>query len=162
MSIETKHAYRFGYLKSEQWQTVRIAALAREKAKCQICGHESVFNDAHHVWYPPNIWRTTEKHLVVLCRECHDFIHIVRPECKTRNEKQGLQEWQAFKLAVIAWRYSKGQVFEKAEGLGGTRNMREAIEMYRKRCSDQEKEIEILKAALSEYRISVDTKILRS
>jgi predicted HNH restriction endonuclease len=40
MSIEGKLFYREIYLKSEQWQTVRIEALAREKWCCQICKEE--------------------------------------------------------------------------------------------------------------------------
>jgi hypothetical protein len=98
----------------------------------------------------------------VLCRDCHEFIHIVRPECKTRNEKQGLKEWQAFKLAVMAWQYSKGKTFEKADGLGGTRQMREVIEMYRKRCDEQEKQLTEYKAALSKFGFTVDNAYRQS
>jgi len=72
MGIEGKHAYRFVYLKSEKWQNVRIEALAREGGKCQICGEESISNDAHHVWYPESIWETRSENLVILCRPCHE------------------------------------------------------------------------------------------
>lgn len=77
MGIEAKHYYRFGYLKSEQWQTVRIEALAREKGKCQICGEFSISSDAHHIEYPDNIWETKSSQLIILCRICHDLIHGV-------------------------------------------------------------------------------------
>lgn len=111
MSIASKHAYRFGYLKSEQWKTVRIEALAREGAKCQICMEESIFNDAHHAWYPENIWETTERHLIVLCRGCHDFLHAVMPECKTNNEKNGTESWLKLKNSILAWRMCKASLF---------------------------------------------------
>lgn len=112
MSIEGKHSYRFGYLKSEQWSNVRLAALAREKARCQICGEESLSNDAHHVWYPQNIYETREQDLVILCRACHDFIHEMVPECKTGNEEYGHTQWRKFKNAIIEWRRHKIAIFQ--------------------------------------------------
>ena len=112
MSIESKHAYRFGYLKSEKWQIVRLEALAREKAKCQICGVESISNDAHHIWYPESIYETEERHLVVLCRSCHNFIHIMMPECKTKNAEEGIANWLKFFNAVKIWRGAHHELFD--------------------------------------------------
>jgi ribosomal protein L37AE/L43A len=130
MSIEGKHSYRFGYLKSEKWQAVRLEALVREKAKCQICGEESISNDAHHVWYPKSIWDTTEMHLVVLCRSCHEFIHEMLPECKTDDEEKGRQHWVKFRNAILAWRQSKTALFkvypEVPPDLGSPKNLRDA------------------------------------
>lgn len=117
MSIESKHAYRFGYLKSEQWRNVRIEALAREKGMCQICREESLSNDAHHVWYPENIYETTERHLVILCRPCHEFVHSMLPECKTRDEDEGVAQWTRFKNAIIAWRRDHMKLFSSTEGI---------------------------------------------
>lgn len=117
MSIEGKHAYRFKYLKSDQWQAVRLEALVREKSLCQICGEESISNDAHHIWYPENIYETREVHLVILCRPCHEFVHAMLPECKTQNEEKGLAEWIRFKNAVVAWRIEKLKLFRDAENL---------------------------------------------
>lgn len=115
MSIEGKHAYRFGYLKSEQWQNVRIEALAREKGKCQICAEESISNDAHHVWYPERIYETRAEQLVVLCRPCHDFIHMMLPECKTNDEEKGRAEWLKFSNAIMVWRAQKIFIFHNPE-----------------------------------------------
>ena len=112
MSIEGKHAYRFGYLKSEQWCTVRIEALARENGKCEICGHESISNDAHHIWYPENIYETTEKNLVVLCRSCHNFVHVMLPDCKTNDEEYGVQQWHKLRNAILVWRREKIKIFQ--------------------------------------------------
>lgn len=107
MSIEGTHHYRFKYLKSEEWQTVRIEAMAREKGKCQICGVQNLSNDAHHVWYPESIWDTKSTQLAILCRACHDFIHTMMPECKTNDEEVGLSNWLKFRNALMAWRAAK-------------------------------------------------------
>ena len=115
MSIEGKHAYRFSYLKSDKWSNVRIEALGRENGKCQICGEESIFNDAHHMWYPKPIWETTERHLVILCRPCHNFIHAIIPECKTNDEEKGRAHWFKFSNAIIAWRNQKLDFFLRWE-----------------------------------------------
>lgn len=130
MSIEGKHHYRFKYLKSEAWQTVRIEALAREKGKCQICGEESISNDAHHMWYPESIYETRAEHLVILCRPCHDFIHSMIPECKTRDEEEGRGNWLKFSNAIVAWRKNKLALFGTADGLKipNPKSLREAYE----------------------------------
>jgi hypothetical protein len=117
MSIEGKHSYRFGYLKSEQWQNVRLEALVREKGKCQICGEESISNDAHHIWYPERIYETRPENLVVLCRPCHDFIHSMIPDCKTKDEDAGRQMWLKFSNAIIAWRRDKLSIFGTTDGI---------------------------------------------
>lgn len=132
MSIEAKHAYRFGYLKSEQWANVRLEALAREKAKCQICGEESLSNDAHHMWYPDNIYETREFHLVILCRPCHDFIHAMIPECKTSDEEQGRSHWLRFFNAIKIWRDQKKSLFEFS-GYQSVKALRDAYHELKKR-----------------------------
>lgn len=128
MSIEGKHAYRFGYLKSEQWKNVRIEALAREHGKCQICEEESISNDAHHIWYPQNIYETTERHLAILCRPCHEFVHQMMPECKTNDEEVGLNEWRKFKNAIIAWRREKVSLFRTGMDFLPASQLRKAYE----------------------------------
>lgn len=117
MSIEGKHAYRFGYLKSDKWKTVRLEALVREKGRCQICSEESISNDAHHIWYPESIWETQERHLVILCRICHDFVHCVLPDCKTKDEEYGTTQWNTLKNAIIAWRRDKQAIFSDPSGM---------------------------------------------
>lgn len=153
MSIASKHAYRFTYLKSEQWETVRLEALAREGGKCQICGEESFFNDAHHVWYPSNVYETTEKHLVVLCRECHNFIHCIIPECKTSDEAKGMAAWEKYKNAIQIWRMEKLGLFSRASGLEGTipipaKELRLAYAECKKKCQEQE---HIIRAFTAQY-----------
>jgi len=117
MSIESKRAYRFDYLKSEQWQNVRLEALAREGGKCQICGEESLHNDAHHIWYPKNIYKTRARQLVIMCRECHDFVHSLMPDCKTNDKIKGLEIWNRFRNAIRKWRMSKLPLFNSPDGI---------------------------------------------
>lgn len=75
MSIEAQHAYRFGFLKSEAWLTIRTECLVVNGIQCRICGHEDFFNDVHHISYPKR-WRDTKPyHTVTLCRECHELVH---------------------------------------------------------------------------------------
>lgn len=78
MSIAAKHAYRFNFLKSEKWQDIRIQALVARGTKCEVCGEDNFFNDAHHVKYPDK-WADTdpEKDLRILCRPCHERIHSI-------------------------------------------------------------------------------------
>lgn len=75
MSIEGKHFYRFTYLKSEEWRTARLIALAKAGGHCALCGKVDWSNDAHHKKYPEDIWDTTPNHLVILCRCCHEKVH---------------------------------------------------------------------------------------
>ncbi len=128
MGIASKHSYRFVYLKSEQWQTVRLSALARENARCQICMEESISNDVHHIWYPESIWDTTERHVVVLCRSCHDFLHTMMPECKTSDEDEGYGHWLRFKNAISDWRVTHAQMFPFKEA---PKDLRLRLEEFR-------------------------------
>lgn len=77
MSVAGKHSYRFGFLKSEHWEIVRVEALARDDAKCQLCGCRSLDNDEHHLMYRLNWENTESQDLVTLCRDCHDIIHLL-------------------------------------------------------------------------------------
>lgn len=130
MSVESKHAYRFGYLKSEQWSTVRIEALARERGRCQVCGEESISNDAHHIWYPENIYETKAFHLAILCRPCHEFIHSIRPETIYKDEIEGIRAWNNFSGAVLRWRIARGTNLNEIAGLQGVSRMRELGARY--------------------------------
>lgn len=77
MSIESKHAYRFEFLKSEEWRGTRLVALARAGAACRICGKVDWSNDAHHRHYNDKWSKTKSGNLVVLCRRDHNLVHNV-------------------------------------------------------------------------------------
>lgn len=130
MSIDSVHAYRFGYLKSEQWQRVRLDALVREKGKCQICGEESISNDAHHIWYPESIYDTTERNLVILCRDCHQFLHTMTPECKTKDEREGIVTWNKLRKSITHWRKMKDPIFQNLSDLPANLNASELRNAY--------------------------------
>jgi len=133
MSIEGKHAYRFVYLQSDAWQTVRLDALVREGGKCQICGSESISNDAHHIWYPESIWDTTPEHLAILCRACHDLLHAIVPDCKTRDEGIGRDRWITFRNAMEIWRLKKVGESCDLEGPEKTQGLRTAYKTLKKK-----------------------------
>lgn len=157
MSIEGQHAYRFGYLKSEKWKTVRLEALAREKGMCQICGEESISNDAHHVWYPENIYETTERHLVILCRPCLDFLHVMLPDCKTNDEDKGREQWLKFANAIMSWRIAKRGLFKPGDS---PRELRSELERLKsqlgigraaERCVPPERQIQIALTSIKQW-----------
>lgn len=105
MGIESKHAYRFVFLRSEKWSNVRLEALGRETAKCQICGEEDISNDAHHISYPPSVWDTKEDDLVILCRICHDLAHkifIIK-----RPKKESMSDFVELVNALRVWKNKK-------------------------------------------------------
>jgi len=75
MSIEAKHAYRFGFLKSDTWETLRLTCIAMDEGKCAVCGKYNESNDAHHLFYR-NQWKSTKvDDLLTLCRDCHKKVH---------------------------------------------------------------------------------------
>lgn len=61
------------YLKSEQWQTRRRAAVARAGYKCQLCGCKDRL-DVHHNDYE-RLGCEFPEDLVALCRPCHEKFH---------------------------------------------------------------------------------------
>lgn len=88
MSIENKHAYRFGFLKSEEWRGIRLEALARAGARCKLCGDVDWANDAHHIRYRPKWADTKTKDLVVLCRKDHNLVHSVMRQFPEMSNKK--------------------------------------------------------------------------
>lgn len=105
MGVEHKHAYRFVFLHSEKWSTVRLEALLREKAKCQICGEESISNDAHHIHYPSSVWNTEESDLVILCRDCHDLTHKIFTLKKSKVDS--MKDFLQLVSSIAVWRIQR-------------------------------------------------------
>ena len=64
------------FLKSEEWQDLRKAALARARDMCDYCGEPAVH--VHHVRYPKVGQPHTLDMLVAVCVRCHDLSHGAR------------------------------------------------------------------------------------
>ncbi len=87
MGAVAKHEYRTVFLKSEQWKDLRIACLARDKAKCVVCGKRDLSNDAHHIRYRRRWCETRVEDLRTLCRGCHKKVHEIM-------DQQGFSGWK--------------------------------------------------------------------
>lgn len=101
MTTAAKHHYRFVYLRSEKWKGVRIEAMAREMARCQICNEEDLSNDAHHVFYPDSMWDTTSEHVVILCRPCHELAQCLFVQ--QSNLKDGMNCFNNLVRVIKSW-----------------------------------------------------------
>jgi 5-methylcytosine-specific restriction endonuclease McrA len=69
------------YLKTDEWQATRTAALKRARYACQICKRNDMVLDVHHNTYER---RGSElaSYLVVMCRDCHSKHHNKLPKEK--------------------------------------------------------------------------------
>lgn len=63
------------YLSSETWRKVRLWALESAGWQCEECGSEKNLC-VHHLTYE-TLGRERRKHLKVLCKECHEFVHQI-------------------------------------------------------------------------------------
>lgn len=62
------------YLKSPEWEKLRLAAYARAYGKCEFCNNKGA--GVHHIKYPKNLKEDDcLDNLVVVCDKCHDRIH---------------------------------------------------------------------------------------
>lgn len=61
------------YMKSDQWEVRRRAAVVRAGCKCQLCGHRGKL-DVHHNDYR-RLGQELPEDLIALCRPCHDRFH---------------------------------------------------------------------------------------
>ena len=62
------------YLKTDEWNETRKAALKRSNYECQRCGRKNTRLDVHHKTYK-NRGAEKDNDLMVLCRKCHKRIH---------------------------------------------------------------------------------------
>lgn len=107
MSINAKHSYRFGFLKSEKWQDIRIRCFVALGTKCYICPEDSVFNDVHHVVYPKNLSKTNPGHVRPLCRRCHALVHEIMSNKPSKSTDSKGEKW---KLFLYACAIAKSQI----------------------------------------------------
>jgi uncharacterized protein YaaR (DUF327 family) len=89
MGIEARHSYRFGYLRSEHWQNLRVKALAECDARCFFCNERDLSNDVHHIHYPEDLYKTRTVMLRVLCRSHHERLHQLMDSINESGVKFG-------------------------------------------------------------------------
>lgn len=106
MGIAHKHAYRFGFLKSEEWSGFRKIALSQKHARCEICHREDWSNDVHHVRYRKNPNKPQWSDFRVLCRTCHGLVHIVMEHRKKMGARDNHQRhwWNIRRSAKRIWK----------------------------------------------------------
>jgi len=71
------------YLKSPLWRSIRSKAIAHYGEVCGRCGEHG--SDVHHLTYERVGGNELLEDLQVLCRGCHEAVHIA--ERKTRHQK---------------------------------------------------------------------------
>jgi hypothetical protein len=73
--MNRKLAYK-QFLKSEDWQELRLVALARTDGFCQYCGETAI--NVHHVKYPKIFGEEHPHSLIPVCGRCHNISHGVQ------------------------------------------------------------------------------------
>lgn len=115
MSISAKHAYRFGFLRSEKWQSFRLEVLALYEGKCVTCERYSLSTDVHHIWYPKG--KLLVEDVRPLCRECHDSAHLLTNPKTYKSRKTAKKMFQKFfferRKQLFGELSPRGKEFEK-------------------------------------------------
>jgi hypothetical protein len=117
MSIEGKHAYRFGFLKSEKWETLRLTCIAMDAGICAVCGDYNPSNDAHHLFYRQGWNNTKLEDLLTLCRQCHKKVHDIGEDVLRKSLWNGytVQRPEDGPNCCICWRQDGIQLFKKTK-----------------------------------------------
>lgn len=110
MSIQGKHFYRFSYLKSDHWKSLRLEKLASTGAACCRCEHIDPSNDVHHLNYK-NLWDVELMDLVVLCRPCHKKVHEVM-DATREALLSGADPREEWKLFLNVWGEHPNEIVE--------------------------------------------------
>jgi len=59
------------YLVSDLWRSIRVRIMARDKATCRMCKAKAT--EVHHLRYTQRVLEgRSDKHLLALCRSCHE------------------------------------------------------------------------------------------
>lgn len=72
------------YLKSDHWQKTRNKMLEHYNHTCVICGKQERLH-VHHISYD-RLWQEDFDDLVVLCEDCHSWIHSLKGDVKLATE----------------------------------------------------------------------------
>lgn len=87
MLTEAQIWYRTAFLKSEEWDNIRISILVKFHCVCQLCGVKDQSNDVHHIWYDC-LFKPEEDQFSVLCRKCHELVHEYIKPCTAHSERE--------------------------------------------------------------------------
>jgi hypothetical protein len=99
--ISTRDQYRL-YLQSDEWKTLRNAALVRDGHRCRLCDSSHRL-EVHHRRYRVPWSRGTVQDLTVLCRGCHQAVSTRRWLLRLAAALIGLQLLQlVVVLAALA------------------------------------------------------------
>ena len=109
--------YHDTYLRSNHWQKVKDRTYSKYP-ECQFCDTTSNLN-IHHKKYKSNrnrslLFREENKHLIVLCSNCHFLWHKINPEVKMK--KKYTERIQQLLLAGIP----KHETFKYCQNLAQT------------------------------------------
>lgn len=78
------------YLQSDHWSALRQLKFSLSGRRCQVCSVMSGL-DVHHIRYK-NLTDCAPCDLLVLCRECHDILHLVIKRKRLSVEQQELSQ----------------------------------------------------------------------
>lgn len=111
MGVAAKHNYRFGFLQSEFWKTMRLRVISEHYGFCAACGTKWGANlDVHHLFYPKNPYDIKACELWALCRRCHDAIHEFCNPGKNKNICEGkAMYYAALTLARAKYKIGKNK-----------------------------------------------------
>lgn len=68
----------YKYLQSPQWRIFRAEIIKERGAKCEKCQKETKQIQAHHKTYA-RIYKERKEDILLVCRECHEAIHHIKP-----------------------------------------------------------------------------------
>lgn len=95
---------RQAFYESEEWRTASQLVWKRDKATCQRCGivaDGAIEMHIHHiVSFAVTALRASPENLILLCRECHHFVHSSENVSQKLIGEQSLQDCKARNMTV--------------------------------------------------------------
>lgn len=76
-------------LKSPKWQKRRLEIMERDGFQCQMCFDRDETLTVHHKEYinGREPWEYEDKHLITLCEDCHESVHLWENNYKKYPER---------------------------------------------------------------------------
>ena len=80
-------------LNTPEWQSKRLEIFERDNHECQKCFNKGSLH-VHHKQYSKNrmSWEYEDKHLITLCKDCHEYIHHIK-SIKKYQYKKAVKEY---------------------------------------------------------------------